>query len=76
MNTQRKLHEILLTLPSLVWLLAFFVVPAFIVFALSVRPSDALGGVGDGWTLDHLRTLGDENYRPIWWRTLWIGAVT
>lgn len=73
---KRKLQEILLTLPSMVWLVAFFVVPALIVFALAVRPADELGGVGQGWTLEHLRSLADENYREIWWRTLWIGVVT
>jgi len=76
MSRRSRVQEVLLSLPSMAWLVVFFVVPALIVFVLAVRPSDALGGAGEGWTLDHLRAITDETTRGIWWRTLWIGIVT
>ena len=46
---KRKLQEILLTLPSMVWLVAFFVVPALIVFALAIS-------IIYGWLIRRLRS--------------------
>ncbi len=43
--------EWLVTLPSLGWLLVFFLVPTLIVFAFAFKPSDPFGGIGAGWTL-------------------------
>jgi spermidine/putrescine transport system permease protein len=69
-------HEPWLTLPSLLWLLLLFAVPAWFVFAFALRPSDPFGGIGAGWTLDTLRSLGNPSYPAILWRTLWLSAVT
>lgn len=69
-------HEPWVTLPSFAWLVALFLVPAAIVFAIAFRPADPFGGIGAGWTLDTLRSLGDPNYPAILWRTLWLSAAT
>lgn len=63
------------TAPSLLWLLALFVAPTLIVFAIAFKPADPLGGIGSGWTLDTLRSLANPNYPVIIWRTIWISAV-
>lgn len=68
--------EVLLTLPSFLWLAVFFVLPGIIVLYLSFKPADPQGGVGIGWTLEHWRALGEEQYRPILWRTLWLSTAT
>ena len=43
-----------------------------IVFAIALRPADPYGGIGAGWTLETLRSLGNPNYPAILWRTLWL----
>jgi len=73
---QRRRDEWLLTLPSLGWLLLLFVIPTALVFAMAFRPVDPYGGIGAGWTLATLRSLGNPNYPAIVWRTLWISAAT
>jgi spermidine/putrescine transport system permease protein len=57
-------------------MLVFFFIPALIVLYLSFKPADSLGGVGEGWTLNHWRAVGEEQYRPILWRTLWLSTAT
>jgi spermidine/putrescine transport system permease protein len=69
-------HEPWVTLPSLLWLLLLFAVPAWFVFAFALRPSDPFGGIGPGWTLGTLRSLGNPSYPAILWRTLWLSGVT
>lgn len=69
-------HEAWITLPSFGWLVLLFLVPALIVFAIAFKPSDPFGGIGSGWTLQTLRSLGDPNYPSILWRTIWLSAVT
>lgn len=76
MNRPRRAAEWLLTLPSLAWLTVFVLAPTLIVIVLAFKPADPSGGVAAGWTLENVRALGDEPYRPIVWRTLWISATT
>lgn len=66
----------LITLPSLAWLTAFFVIPAVLVIITAFRPADLQGGVGQGWTLAALREVRDSAYMPILWRTLWLSGAT
>lgn len=72
----RALRELLLTAPSFGWLVALFVVPTLVVFAIAFKPADVLGGIGPGWTLETWRHLGNPNYPAIIWRTLWLSAAT
>ncbi|MDX9978937.1 MAG: ABC transporter permease [Lentisphaeria bacterium] len=72
----RALRELLLTAPSFGWLVALFVVPTLVVFAIAFKPADMLGGIGPGWTLETWRHLGNPNYPAIIWRTIWLSAAT
>lgn len=64
-----------LTLPSFTWLVIFFAVPTVLVFLLSFKPADLTGGVGEGWTLDTWRSLGNPSYPAIIWRTIWLSVA-
>ncbi len=68
-------HEILLTSPSLVWMIVFFVLPTLIVFMLTFRPTALDGGIGTGWTLKTWSTISNPNYPSIVWRTIWLSFV-
>ena len=72
---RRRLSEWLVTLPSFVWLLALFLVPTLLVFAIMFKPATPYGGIGDGWTLETLWTLGNPNYPAIIWRTIWLSIL-
>jgi spermidine/putrescine transport system permease protein len=74
MKSRRQ--ELLLTLPSLAWLIVFFAIPSILILALAFRASDLRGGVGDAWTLDSVRALANPAYLPVIWRTLWYSAAT
>ena len=64
------------TLPSLLWLIVLFLVPSLIVFAIAFKPATPYGGIGPGWTLDTIRSLGNPNYPVIVWRTVWLSVIT
>jgi len=74
-KTQRK-NEFLLTLPSMGWLMIFFVIPTLLVIAMAFRNSDPYGGIGDQWTFNTIRDLRNPNYPSIIWRTLWLSVVS
>lgn len=73
---RKRVHEWLMTLPSLVWLAALFLVPTLFVFAIAFKPADLFGGIGAGWTLETWRSLGNPNYPSIIWRTVLLSVVT
>lgn len=63
------------TLPSLLWLLAFFGLPLLWVVLLAFRPSDLRGGIGPGWSLDAFQALAHPSNASLAWRTLWLSAL-
>lgn len=75
-NARSHLNELLVTLPSLLWLAIFFLIPTLIVLAIAFKPTDFYGGVGAGWTLETLRSLGNPNYPAIIWRTILLSIAT
>ncbi|MCU0237192.1 MAG: ABC transporter permease [Acidobacteria bacterium] len=75
-SRSRRWQEVLLTTPSFLWLVVFFLVPTALVFILAFRPSDPFGGIGRGWTLGTIRALADPQYLAIAWRTLWVSFAT
>ena len=77
MKAQRRVRvfEWLVSLPSLLWLLVLFLIPTVLVFAITFKPATPYGGIGSGWTLETLRTLGNPNYPAIVWRTIWLSVV-
>jgi spermidine/putrescine transport system permease protein len=68
--------EWLVSLPTLVWLSLFVVIPTLLVFVIAFRPANPYGGIGRGWTLDTIRALATPSYLLIAWRTLWISLLT
>ncbi len=63
--------------PGGFWLLAFFLVPIFIMLAYSVMPRGIYGGVERGFTLEHYRRFMDPLYLDILQRTfVWSVACT
>ena len=76
MSAGRGYREWLVSLPSVSWLLAFFAVPSLVVLAIAFKPSTPFGGIGSGWTLDTLRSLGGPGYAAVLWRTVWISLAT
>lgn len=64
-----KKAEWLTTLPSFLWLLLFFAVPALIVLAFTFHAHTPNGGVGE-WSLSTWRDLVDPDYPAIVWKTI------
>jgi spermidine/putrescine transport system permease protein len=72
----RRSPEGWVTAPPFAWLVLLFVLPTLLVFGIVFKPSDPFGGIGRGWTLHTLASLGNPNYPAILWRTLWLSALT
>ena len=68
--------EWLVSLPTLVWLSLFVVVPTLLVFVIAFRPATPYGGIGPGWTLETVRALAAPGTLAIAWRTLWMSLLT
>ncbi len=68
-RARAKRSEWLLTAPSMLWLLAFFAIPALIVLAFTFHARSVGGGVG-AWSLSTWRELVDPDYPAIVWKTL------
>jgi len=66
----------LLLAPMLVWLLAFVVVPAAILFVYSFCERDEIGRVVFTFTLDNYRRVLDGVYLHIFWRSIAYAALT
>jgi spermidine/putrescine transport system permease protein len=75
-DARRRIVEWIISFPSLLWLFLFFAIPTLLVFAIALRPANAFGGIGRGWTLANLLALGGPGYLRIALRTLWISAVS
>ncbi len=76
MKRYRQSAEYLLTLPSFLWLVLFFLIPTLMIFAVAFKPADPLGGVGSGWTLETVLNWQNLNYPGVIYRTLCISLVT
>jgi spermidine/putrescine transport system permease protein len=73
---RRRRAEWLVSLPTLVWLSLFVVVPTLLVFAVAFRPANPYGGIGLGWTLETVRALWTPGHLAVAWRTLWMSFLT
>jgi spermidine/putrescine transport system permease protein len=73
---RRRRAEWLVSLPTLVWLTLFVVVPTLLVFAVAFRPANPYGGIGRGWTLETMRALWTSGHLAVAWRTLWMSLLT
>ncbi|NGX58854.1 MAG: Spermidine/putrescine transport system permease protein PotB, partial [Chlamydiae bacterium] len=52
-----KATELAITAPPFLWLILFFLIPTLIVYGYSFRPSEIYGGIGEGWTLETVKSL-------------------
>jgi spermidine/putrescine transport system permease protein len=75
-ESRRRIREVLVSSPSLLWLSLFFIIPTLFVFAIALKPANPYGGIGSGWTWDNLRSLANPNYLTVAWRTLWISVLS
>lgn len=73
---KKRWTEWAISAPSILWLTVFFVIPTFLVVAISFHPAAPDGGIGREWTLQTWRHISNPNYPAIVWRTLWISAAT
>lgn len=69
-------QESLFTLPSFIWLLAFFVIPTLIVCGYAFKPTDIYGTIKNGWSLQTFKDLADPHYYTLIGRTLWLSILT
>lgn len=68
--------EIRLSLPSLLWLIIFFMVPTIVVVLISFKNSDPFGGVGAGWSLHGFYEIMNVSFALILWRTIKLSLAT
>ncbi len=68
--------ELIATAPSFLWLSLFVFVPFLIIFTIAFKPSLAAGGIGEGWSLDAIRSLKDPVYPALLLRTVFISMIT
>lgn len=67
---------LLLIVPAVGLLTAFFVVPYFSILTMSVRTASTSAPYGDGYTLDHFASaLGDEYILGVLGRTIGLGLL-
>ncbi|MES2469712.1 MAG: ABC transporter permease [Verrucomicrobiota bacterium] len=74
--SRSRLPEWWLTLPSLLWLGAFFAIPLVLIVVLSFKTADLRGGLGPGWSLDAVRNLTEAPYPELAWRTFRVSALS
>ncbi|MFA5256932.1 MAG: ABC transporter permease [Opitutales bacterium] len=73
---QRKWREWAISLPSMGWLVFFFVLPTLLVCSIAFRPRSINGGIGEGWTFGTWLDVLQPSYPLVVWRTLWLSAAT
>lgn len=76
MELSPKSKEILITVPSFLWLLFFFLIPSLIIFAYAFKPYTIYGDIAEGWTFKTILDLCDLNLLIIMWRTFWLSALS
>lgn len=69
-------NEVKLSLPSLVWLLLFFMIPTVIVVLISFRSADPFGGIGSDWSLNGFSDIMNPSFVVILWRTVKLSLLT
>ncbi|HPG31837.1 MAG TPA: ABC transporter permease, partial [bacterium] len=57
MKQKPKRFECLLSAPSFVWLIVFFIIPLIIILAISFRNADHFGGIGENWVLTNFQKI-------------------
>jgi spermidine/putrescine transport system permease protein len=65
----------LLLAPPAVWLAAFFLVPLFIVLAISFATRGLYGGIEWVPTLENYAVILDPLYLGVYWRSFWLASL-
>lgn len=68
--------ELLATAPSFLWLALFVFVPFLIILTIAFKPTLPGGGIGEGWSLDAVRSLNDAVYLRLMIFTVVISMIT
>lgn len=76
MEVRNSSKQLLITAPSFIWLLIFFLIPSIVIFAYAFKPYTVYGEVAEGWTLTTLLSLLDVNLFVLLWRTFWLSALS
>lgn len=74
-SSRKRSQEWLLTCPSLIWLLLFFLFPTLVVCVIAFLPHDVYGGIEEGWTLENVYSLFTPAALQLIWRTLWVSSI-
>jgi spermidine/putrescine transport system permease protein len=74
--SRRRARILLLILPSLIWLLVFFLIPLLIVLAMSFGKRGTYGGVEWILNLGNIQRLFESLYVRIFFRSIFIAGVT
>ena len=75
LKSKLTLPELLLSMPSTLWLVLFFLIPSFLVFAIAFKTADPSGGIDDTWTLQTIKNVLRTEYVSVIWRTIWVSVV-
>lgn len=73
---KRQRNAYLSSLPAIIWLIIFFLIPTLMIFTFAFKPFDVYGGIEDGWTLNTIYNLLNVNFLLSYWQTLWISVLT
>ena len=68
---KKSYEEYFMTLPSFGWLVLFFFIPTILVFAYAFQSNTE-----PGWTVATFASVFGSEYMLIFWRTIWLSAVT
>lgn len=71
----KRVKELLLTLPSFVWLFVFFLIPTFIVATFCIRIPQPEGGLGSGWSFGTLDVLLEPQIVRLFLRTVFLSLL-
>lgn len=66
----------MLSIPPLIWLLVFFVVPVAIVLAFAFAKTNAIGGIDPEFTLEHFQRALDPLYFKVFGRSLAFASLS
>jgi len=73
---KKRFAELLLTMPAMMWLVIFFVIPTIVIFIIAFKEGDSFGGIGREWTIRNFSELANPSYPVIMWRTIWLSVLT
>ena len=73
---KQKIPELLISLPTMAWLTALFVIPTAVIIIIAFKTGDPYGGIGKEWTLENFPELLNPVYRAIIVRTVVLSILT